>query len=530
METGNIAEFSLAVGESFEEDDDIAQIETDKATVAWEIVGEEGIIAKIFHPVGSKNIKVGDVVAVYVEEEKDVAAFANVTLEEILGGATASPTPAAQSAPAAASPTNYPKHVLIPLPALSPTMETGNIASWNVKVGDEVEEADVVCEIETDKAVVGFESMDEGFVAKIIHGDGAQNIKVGEPVFILVEDPKDVAAFADFTVQAANAPVVALVAAPVAVSVAVPVAVSAAPVAVSAKSSGDRVKVSPLGKKMLADNQADAGMMAGNVSPTGPDGRFREVDVQKFIQKLKSGELQPAAVAPVAAAPTSSATQSPNSQQAPASTPAPSTISAVKPASEWALLSKQTIPHYYLTVEINLAEIDNISNTLNSLQKDADISRQDFILKAVALACRDVPDANSEWLQDQNVMRQYMSVNIETENDAHIYDAGNSGLKAISNKTRDGSRDAGQPTMTVYSFIDSSVDSASAIIKPGQACALTIGGARREIVPDHEGKPMLSNVLSCTLSCDHRLVDGAVGAQWLKHFKGYLEAPVSMLL
>ena len=80
METGNIAEFSLAVGESFEEDDDIAQIETDKATVAWEIVGEEGIIAKIFHPVGSKNIKVGDVVAVYVEEEKDVAAFANVTV------------------------------------------------------------------------------------------------------------------------------------------------------------------------------------------------------------------------------------------------------------------------------------------------------------------------------------------------------------------------------------------------------------------------------------------------------------------
>ena len=247
-------------------------------------------------------------------------------------------------------------------------METGNIASWNVKVGDEVEEADVVCEIETDKAVVGFESMDEGFVAKIIHGDGAQNIKVGEPVFILVEDPKDVAAFADFTVQAANAPVVALVAAPVAVSVAVPVAVSAAPVAVSAKSSGDRVKVSPLGKKMLADNQADAGMMAGNVSPTGPDGRFREVDVQKFIQKLKSGELQPAAVAPVAAAPTSSATQSPNSQQAPASTPAPSTISAVKPASEWALLSKQTIPHYY-SAFINFGPTSSIWSFLRFLEQ-----------------------------------------------------------------------------------------------------------------------------------------------------------------
>jgi pyruvate dehydrogenase E2 component (dihydrolipoamide acetyltransferase) len=541
METGNIAEFSVAVGESFEEDDDIAQIETDKATVAWEIVGEEGIIAKIFHPVGSKNIKVGDVIAVYVEEAKDVAAFANVTLEEIMGGAAiaaapAASAPAASSAPAV-SPTSYPKHVVVPLPALSPTMETGNIASWNVKVGDEVEEADVVCEIETDKAVVGFESMDEGFVAKIIYGDGAQNIKVGEPVFILVEDAKDVAAFADYTVQAAGAPVATPVAAeiPAQVSAQVSAPVSApvaAPAVVSAPmtQSGDRVKVSPLGKKLLADNQADASMMASNVSPTGPDGRFRELDVQKFIQKLKSGELQP--IASAASTPTASTAVSsspPAIQQVAAAAP-PTNISAVKPASEWALLSKQTIPHYYLTVEINLAEIDTIANTLNSLQKDADISRQDFILKAVALACRDVPDANSEWLQDQNVMRQYMSVNIETENDAHIYDAGNSGLKAISNKSKDGSRDAGNPTMTVYSFIESSVDSASAIIKPGQACALTIGGARREIVPDHEGKPMLANVLSCTLSCDHRLVDGAVGAQWLKHFKGYLEAPVSMLL
>ena len=268
-------------------------------------------------------------------------------------------------------------------------METGNIASWNVKVGDEVEEADVVCEIETDKAVVGFESMDEGFVAKIIHGDGAQNIKVGEPVFILVEDPKDVAAFADFTVQAANAPVVAPVAAPVAVSVAVPVAapvaVSGAPVAVSAKSSGDRVKVSPLGKKMLADNQADAGMMAGNVSPTGPDGRFREVDVQKFIQKLKSGELQPAAVAPVAAAPTSSATQSPASQQAPASTPAPTTISAVKPASEWALLSKQTIPHYY-SAFINCGPTTSIWSFLRFLEQKLKIL--DKIIDFSKLSCK----------------------------------------------------------------------------------------------------------------------------------------------
>merc|ERR1712127_471570 len=129
METGNIAEFSVAVGESFEEDDDIAQIETDKATVAWEIVGEEGIIAKIFHPVGSKNIPVGDVIAVYVEEAKDVAAFANVTIEEIMGGAApAASAPAASSAPVV-SPTSYPKHVVVPLPALSPTMETGNIAS-----------------------------------------------------------------------------------------------------------------------------------------------------------------------------------------------------------------------------------------------------------------------------------------------------------------------------------------------------------------------------------------------------------------
>jgi len=540
MEQGNIAEFAGKVGEAFEEGDDIAQVETDKATVTWEIVGEEGVIAKIFHPEGSKNVKVGDVIAIYVEDEKDVAAFANVGIDEIMGGAASTPAAPAPAAPAPAAPaptaapaSNYPKHLVVPLPALSPTMEAGNIATWHVKVGDQVEEADVVCEIETDKATVAFESMDEGYVAKILQGDGAQNIKVGEPVFVLVEDPSQVEAFKDFTVASANAaPVEAAPAAAVpAATTPAPASSTPAPAAqvasVSSSSSGDRIKVSPLGKKILAENQADAGVMAANIEPTGPDGRFREMDVQKFIQKLKSGELQPAATS---ATPETAASASPVSPAIPSSPATPTTVSPVKPASEWALQSKQTIPHYYLTVEIDLGEIDNITGTLNSLQKDAEISRQDFILKAVALACRDVPDANSEWLQDQNVMRQYMTVNIETENDAHIYDAGNKGLKAISTKSKDATRDAGNPTMTVYSFIESQVDSASAIIKPGQACALTIGGARREIVPDSEGKPKVSNVLSCTLSCDHRLVDGAVGAQWLKHFKGYLEAPVSMLL
>merc|ERR1712173_81702 len=186
----------------------------------------------------------------------------------------------------------------------------------------------------------------------------------------------------------------------------------------------------------LAENQADALTMADNISPSGPDGRFREVDVQKFIQKLKSGELQPAAQQEQQ----QQQQQHVSSPVAPVQT-TPTVVSQAKPASEWALLSKQTIPHYYLTVEIDLGEIDKIAETLNGLQKDAEISRQDFILKAVALACRDVPDANSEWLQDQNVMRQYLTVNIETENDAHIYDAGNNGLKSISNKTKEASRD-----------------------------------------------------------------------------------------
>lgn len=164
---------------------------------------------------------------------------------------------------------------------------------------------------------------------------------------------------------------------------------------------------------------------------------------------------------------------------------------------------------------------------LNSISKTANVTRDDVILKAVSKACEQVPDTNAEWLPEQNVMRQFISVNIETDATT-INDVNSIGLGKIS-AARDGENKT-KGTFSVYSFADSSIDSASAIIKPGQACALTIGGVRKEVVPGADDAPVVQSYMQCTLSCDHRLVDGAVGAKWLSEFKGFLTNPVTMLL
>ena len=189
----------------------MCEVETDKAVVAFEAVGVEGYIAAILKPEGSKDIKVGEMVCVVVEEEGDIAAFkdfkvgdASETATPAAPAAPSTPPPAAAAAPAAS---NYPSHEVIPLPALSPTMETGSIIAWGIKVGDEVIEGETaIAEIETDKATITFEATGiEGYVAAILYEEGAKDIKLGEPLFIVVEEESDVPKFKDFTLASVSA-------------------------------------------------------------------------------------------------------------------------------------------------------------------------------------------------------------------------------------------------------------------------------------------------------------------------------------
>ena len=168
---------------------------------------EEGFVAKLLYPAGAKDVELGKAVAILVDNKEDVAAFANYTADG--AGASAAPTeaasapstPAASSAPA----TSYPDHIKLEMPNLSPTMEKGNIQKWSKQVGDEVQPGDVLAAIETDKAVVDFEMQEEGFVAKLMYPEGAKDVELGKTVAILVENKEDIAAFANYTDDAAPA-------------------------------------------------------------------------------------------------------------------------------------------------------------------------------------------------------------------------------------------------------------------------------------------------------------------------------------
>lgn len=192
----------------------MCEVETDKAVVAFEAVGVEGYIAAILKPEGSKDIKVGEMVCVVVEEEGDIAAFKDFKVGDAPAAAAPAAAPAAPAAapstpPPAAAPaaSNYPSHEVITLPALSPTMETGSIIAWGIKVGDEVIEGETaIAEIETDKATITFEATGiEGYVAAILYEEGAKDIKLGEPLFIVVEEESDVPKFKDFTLASVSA-------------------------------------------------------------------------------------------------------------------------------------------------------------------------------------------------------------------------------------------------------------------------------------------------------------------------------------
>ena len=550
MEQGNLLEWNFKEGDEFADADSIAEVETDKATVAWEMQGDEGFIAKLFLPEGSKNVKVGTLVGIFVENEADIAAFKDISLADLEGGAASAgaPAAAAAAAPAAAAPapvaaTNYPKHNLMSLPALSPTMQTGTILNWTKNVGDEVNDGDMLAEIETDKASVAFEVYEEGYIAKILVEAGTKDISVGTPILVLVDNEEDVDKFKDFQAAApgsaapvANEPV----AEPVQASTPEPVA-AATPTAAPIQSSqtagvsvnaGERLKISPLAKKILNEANPDMDLFVANVEATGPNGRIREADVQTFIQKLKSGEFQPVASPGDGTSSAAATAGAGPTVQVAAPDSGNLAVSAPRTDQAWTLESKQTIPHYYLTSDINLTKADELIATLNKLSKDAQVDRQDVFLKAAALASKKIPDANSEWLGEENIIRQLLTVNIELKNNNHIYNVNSQGLGEINQKANaEGHRDGGVPSLSVYSFMDSQISAAASIIKPGQACSLTISGVQKEFVIDAEtNKPKIVDTTSVTLSCDHRLIDGAVGAEWLKWFKLYVEEPTMMLM
>ncbi|KAL6629686.1 hypothetical protein ACP70R_029451 [Stipagrostis hirtigluma subsp. patula] len=440
------------------------------------------------------------------------------------------------SARAFSSNADLPPHQEIGMPSLSPTMTEGNIAKWLKKEGDKVSPGEVLCEVETDKATVEMECMEEGYLAKIIHGDGAKEIKVGEIIAVTVEEEGDIEKFKDYKPSSSAEPV-----AP-AESKAQPEPTQPkveekeptkapepkAPKTEEPSQSGDRIFASPLARKLAEDNNVPLSSVKG----TGPDGRILKADIEDYLASVAKGGKSEAF-----AAPGLGYIDIPNAQ-------------IRKVTANRLLASKQTIPHYYLTVDTRVDKLIKLRGELNPLQEASGgkkISINDLVIKAAALALRKVPQCNSSWMND--FIRQYHNVNInvavQTEHGLFvpvIRDADKKGLgtiaeevKQLAQRARDNSlkpADYEGGTFTVSNLGGPfGIKQFCAIINPPQAAILAIGSAEKRVIPGAaDGQYDFGSFMSATLSCDHRVIDGAIGAEFLKAFKGYIENPTSMLL
>ncbi|XP_010773292.1 dihydrolipoyllysine-residue acetyltransferase component of pyruvate dehydrogenase complex, mitochondrial-like [Notothenia coriiceps] len=384
-----------------------------------------------------------------------------------------------------------------------------------------------------------FEVQEEGYLAKIMVPEGTRDVPLGVPLCIIVERESDIAAFKDYvetgvTDVAAPPPAPAPAAAPAAPS---PAPAAAAPPAAPRKG---RMFASPLAKKLAADKGIDLAQVSGS----GPDGRITRKDIDSFVPPKAAPAV---AAAPAPAAPAPAAAAAPPAAAAGTFTDVP--ISNIRKVIAQRLMqSKQTIPHYYLSVDVNMDQVIELRQELNAEVKAQNIklSVNDFIIKASALACLKVPECNSSWLD--TVIRQNhvvdVSVAVSTANGLItpiVFNAHTKGLVGISSdvsalaaKARDGKL---QPhefqggTFTISNLGMFGVKNFSAIINPPQSCILAVGGSEKRLMPaDNEKGFDVASMMSVTLSCDHRVVDGAVGAQWLAEFRKFLEKPVTMLL
>jgi len=433
--------------------------------------------------------------------------------------------------------TSLPEHIRVALPALSPTMESGTIISWEKKEGDKLDEGDLLAEIETDKATMGFETPEEGYLAKIMVEAGTKDVTIGKLVCIIVENAEDVAAFKNFlddgTSEAASS--AAESSAPEATVAASTVTAAAPAAAAPAVTSADRIFVSPLARKLASEKGINLSSLSQG---SGFEGSITAKDLASVSVTPAPQAAPLKTVEPVSAAPV----------KGQKFTDLP--VSNIRGVIAKRLLqSKQTIPHYYLSVDVNMDAVLSMRKEFNSsMKKDGGkLSVNDFVIKAAALACRKVPEVNSSW-QD-TFIRQYDSVDVSVAVSTDkglitpiVFNAERKGLSSISDdikslaaKARDGKL---QPhefqggTFSISNLGMFGVRNFTAIINPPQACILAVGGTEKRLVVDESAElgHRSADVMTVTLSCDHRVVDGAVGAQWLAVFKNLLEKPVTMLL
>jgi len=434
----------------------------------------------------------------------------------------------------------------IRMPALSPTMTEGNLARWLKKEGEEVHSGDVIAEIETDKATMEYEAADEGRLGKIIVPEGAQGIKVNQPIALLLEEGEDPAALEKFAAspQPAGAPRETPPAPREPKTEPAPApAAQAAPTA-AARENG-RVFASPLARRMAVHAGIDLAAIRGS----GPQGRIVKADIEGALSAAR-GAPAPAQTRPLSAPrppPAASLALSKERVLALAGNP-PFTerpLTAMRRVIAKRLTeSKQTVPHFYLTIDCEIDELLKIRAELNAKSDAYRISVNDFVIRATALALRQIPAANASWSDDAILLWDTVDVAVAVALDDGLITpivkaADRKGLAAIANETKDLAVRARAGKLKLEEFQGGTfsisnlgmfgVRDFAAVINPPHGGILAVGaGEQRPVVKN--GALAIATVMSCTLACDHRVVDGAVGAQFLAAFKKLVEDPLTMLL
>ena len=424
--------------------------------------------------------------------------------------------------------------IQILMPALSPTMEEGTLAKWLVKEGDTVNSGDLMAEIETDKATMEFEAVDEGIIGKILIAEGTEGVAVNTPIAVLLEDGEDASA-ADNIKEATTPTAVPATENAEEKGVAAP---AAAPIPMVAAASGGRVFATPLARRIAADKGVDLTTVTGS----GPHGRIIKIDVQGGATIATAPAAMAAAKTPIASSATSDTVKAMYTDRTYEEVP----LNGMRKIIAARLTeAKQTIPHFYLRRSIHMDRLMEARKEMNSvLEADGvKLSVNDFIIKASARALQDVPDCNAVWAEDRILKLEPSDVAVAVAIEGGLFtpvlrDADQKSISELSKEMKDLASRARDKKLAPHEYQGGSfaisnlgmmgIENFDAVINPPHGSILAVGAGMKKPVIANDGSVQTAIVMSVTLSVDHRVIDGALGAQFLARFAHYMENPLAM--
>jgi pyruvate dehydrogenase E2 component (dihydrolipoamide acetyltransferase) len=419
------------------------------------------------------------------------------------------------------------------MPALSPTMKEGNLAKWVKKEGDKIKAGEVIAEIETDKATMEVEAVDEGILGKIIVPQGTENVAVNTCIALILEEGEDKSALDKFVSSASNSSAVNQ---PNSLPQAVNNTEKSNNLEIKTSSektqnSSDIIKASPLAKRIAKNENISLTQISGS----GPHGRIIKDDVLNYVSSGNSSRSSSVGV--VHRNPQEFYTKKNNNIR--------------KVIAKRLLESKQNVPHFYLSCEMRVDKLNELRNALNEVAHHDEhgvpeykISINDLIIKATAMALKKVPDANSSWSEDATIIYNNIDISMAVAIDGGlitpiIKNADQKTIQQISKEAKSLAKKARDGKLTPEEFQGGTfsisnlgmfgIDNFSAIVNPPQSCILAVSRTVEKPVIDH-GQIKIGHTMNITLSADHRVVDGAVGAEFLKALRRYIEHPILNIL